>query len=295
MESIPICILHKDEPEFLFQMVSSIMENTYLEYSLFIVDNNSQLSESLAMLKKLSLNKNITIIYSRKNDWILGFNLALKSSSWPLMWEYAVFSDSDIIVPQPVDGVCWLSHLVQQMDSNACIGKLGLPLKISDLPDDLLIKGDVYANELRFYSGEKIGSNYISPVDTTLAIYRRDFFVTEEFKFSVGHASLARPYYYTCRCRREFEAVHLGWYKKPIKFDSSANVQLSGKIRCFALYAAYVEPKILKGAKFSDRLFFKLVKPIAYIFWSTLILLKISLYILSRFPRRLNEKQFRAR
>lgn len=81
MESIPICILHKDEPEFLFQMVSSIMENTYLEYSLFIVDNNSQLSESLAMLKKLSLNKNITIIYSRKNDWILGFNLALKSSS----------------------------------------------------------------------------------------------------------------------------------------------------------------------------------------------------------------------
>jgi hypothetical protein len=52
--------------------------------------------------------------------------------------------------------------------------------------------------------GPVVDDLVIAPVDTTLAIYRKDLFVMNKFKMLPGHASLVRPYYY---------------YKKPISLE----------------------------------------------------------------------------
>lgn len=290
---VPIVILHRNEFDNLELMLSSIVEHTQYRYALFVIDNNSSRVDSALRLDRIAAVYGATVIRSPRNNWVFGFNLALAHPQFPHLSKYYVFSDADIVVP-PISpgGMCWLEHMVHQMDQHACIGKLGISLAVDDI-DNVMLGGEVTRQRARFNQNPSIGCNVIAPVDTTLAIYRPDFFVGPRFRFSVGHASLARPYYYTCRTAAEVEARHLGWYEAHrIDLDDSA---LTEKIRCFAKFGAYIEPALLARRPLADNLYYRVIHPLAILYWGARVAVTNLVYLVKHFPRRVNVLQYKCR
>lgn len=290
---IPIVILHRNDICNFEIMLESIYSNTRYPFEVFVVDNNSSgvyREKVILFQKKYGYN----LILSQKNTWLLGFNMVFNHKKWKdENYPYYVFSDCDIQVPA-LEGKCWLERMKDEMDSNACIGKLGISLKYDDIE-----KGEIYekvvSEEQNFDAQPVIGSaNHIAPVDTTLAIYRKDLYVGSKFRFSIGHASLVRPYYYTCRTNRnEIESRHLGWYNRGV--TNNTTEQLKEKIICFSNYAAYIEPAALLRMPKYYQYYYKFVKPIMKMYWGLRVVKKLGFYYLSNFPRNINQLQNKLR
>lgn len=292
-KAIPIAILHRNEFESLFKMIESIILNTRHPYQIFVVDNNSNTSDKAEQIQRIRRIKEVTLIESKKNNWALGFNNAIEHPKWPRDAEYLVLSDSDIVLPAAANNkTCWLSHLKEQMNAHACIGKLGISLQWDDI-DNPTVKENVIKQETQFQKNPKIGENTIAPVDTTLAIYRKDFFVFREFFFSIGHASLARPHYYTCRTSNKLIAKHLGWYASSALKPSA--LALREKIRCFARYSGHIDANVLNTCDASSRYYYRVIHPLSVIYWGLKVVAHNFLYIAKRFPRKINEIQAKCR
>jgi glycosyltransferase involved in cell wall biosynthesis len=292
MKKIPIIIITKDEPRYLSLMIKSIVKRTKYPFHIFIVDNNSRLETQFLLLSMLAKEENITIVKNKKNNWVLGFNLAISisRSNLDIDQRYFVLSDGDIVVPLIKENICWLTFLVNQLDDSVVIGKLGLSFDLSYIKNKILFNS-IYENEMRFISGPKLNNVVIAPVDTTLAIYRHDLFVMNEFKMLPGHASLVRPYYYTCRAI-SFKCRHLGWLSYGVNDDISV---LNDKVVCFTKVAAYVNPVLLPKVSYKVRLFYKIFKPLYKSFWFSIVSYFWLKYIIARFPRKINEIQFNVR
>ncbi|PRB05618.1 family 2 glycosyl transferase [Chryseobacterium sp. MYb7] len=290
--TIPIVILHKDDIINLEIMLDSIYKNTRYPFEIFLIDNASA-PNLKAKLEELQKKYNFYLIFSKKNNWLFGFNAVFKHPNWKKDYQYYIFSDCDIEVPA-LQEKCWLERMVDEMDNNVCIGKLGISLKYSDID-----KGEIYdkvvKQELIHDAQPTIGSkNRIAPVDTTLAIYRTDLFVYNKFRFSIGHASLVRPYYYVCRTdRSEIEARHLGWYNRGT--TNNTEEQLKSKIICFANYAAFIEPVVFERMPKYYYYYYKIIKPITKLYWSTNVIMALFYYYIKNFPRNINMLQNKLR
>lgn len=284
---IAIVVLTKDEPKFLQATIQSILDRTHYPYQLFIVDNNSQSAEQHQLLQQYAQDSNIQVVFNSKNRWVLGFNSAIDSAKKHkgLSADYMVLTDGDILVPEFSGELCWLGHLKREMDQYACIGKLGLSLDLNPIKDNDLFQ-ETYQRELTYKTGPSIGNSIIAPVDTTLAIYRQDVFVSGVFKMLPGHASLVKPYYYTCRTQ-QYQAQHLGWgnYIEPTQ------EQLIEKIKCFTKHAGYIDPIVLNKVDIKTKYFYKLFRYGFKTYWSIKVVFHWMLYIATRFPRGLNELQ----
>ena len=292
--SIAIVVLTKDEPEFLDKTIRSIIDGTNYPYRLFIVDNNSSLDEQKKLLNSYEKEELAHVIFNDKNQWILGFNKAIEiiNTRVDLSSKYIVLTDGDIVVSNPVDGVCWLTYLKQKMNGNVTVGKLGLALDIDFIKNNERFV-DTYASELKHVNGPIVDDLVIAPVDTTLAMYRRDLFVMGEFKMLPGHASLVKPYYYVCRTTNSvYQATHLGWnnYVMPKDMD-----QLRSKVICFTKYTGYIDPIILDCVDVKTQYFYKVFRYVIMAYWSFRVFWYWALYIAPRFPRNLNEIQSRRR
>jgi len=284
---IAIVVLTRDEPKFLQATVQSILERTHYPYQLFISDNNSQSAEQKHLLQQYVQDPNIQVIFNTRNRWVLGFNktIEIAQKQKGLSRDYMVLTDGDIVVPEPKDELCWLGYLKQQMDQHACIGKLGLSLNLDVIKQNNLFK-KTYQKELAYQTGLHIGESIIASVDTTLAIYRQDIFVSGTFKLLPGHASLIKPYYYTCRTQ-QFQAQHLGWEN----YIEPTQEQLKEKIRCFTKYAGYIDSIVLKKADINTKNFYRWFRYWFKAYWSIKVIFYWILYVFTRFPRRLNELQ----
>jgi hypothetical protein len=290
MHPIPIVLLHHNQPDVLLHSVKLIHERTAYPFRLFIVDNNSPESEALRdVFQILETEFQANIIRNPKNNWIYGFNLAIDHPLWPQSKLYA-FSDADIYVPLATNGICWLTHLVQEMSSFCAIGKLGLALDHDNLKGNpsLVRSLDIEESYLR---GPKIGSNIVAPVDTTMALYRSDYFITK-FRFQIGHASLAKPQYFTCRTGNDYKAVHVGWDYYPNNgAQSHSPMRQWSKSLAMVRAGAYVAPELMGEFGPFKRIFLlatqfgirslHALKVSALIFW----------YLVMHFPRRINEIQ----
>lgn len=286
---IPIVVLHRDEPGFLLETVAAIRQRTSVDYQLFVVDNHSVTPEASAALEQLA-SDDVEVILNRHNRWVMGFNSALAHERFNHEAAYYVFSDSDIVVPdRDASGSCWLTRLIELMKRTACAGKIGLSLHLGTLKErkDL---AHIYREEIAYASGPLIGNLIVAPIDTTLAIYRRDLFVMNEFRFLPGHKSLLRPYYYCLRTPLDFSATHLGWenYGKPRDDDGE-------KIRCFARFGGFVDHTTLAQASIADRIYYRVLGPLWRSVWGLVVAWHWFTYILRRFPRGLNELQAKAR
>ena len=294
-EIIPIALLHYDQPEVLLRSVELIYERTAHPFKLFVVDNKSPRSARLSAVFDLLREKfGVSVIVNPKNNWIYGFNLALLDNAWPKANYYA-FSDADIYVPVPVNGVCWLSHLVDQMDSSCSIGKLGLTLDLSNLVNNPALKKSLEI-ESRYLAGPTIGENTVALVDTTMALYRNDFFVTDRFRFQIGHASLAKPQYYTCRASRAYLAYHVGWdyYPDASSFAHSTEKQWAKALAMYRV-GAFVAPEILRQFKGWQRISLTVLQKLVKGMHGIKVALLIFIFLGKNFPRNLNEIQAKVR
>jgi len=118
--------------------------------------------------------------------------------------EYHVYTDSDVV---PIDEVPhdFIDNMVE-MCKQYGIPKIGLSLKIDDLPDHFVLKNKVVLHESSFFEREFIEDDrcrlYKAPVDTT---------------FAVNAPGLACGYSdYAYRAAGTYFAKHMPWY-----FDSN--------------------------------------------------------------------------
>lgn len=287
-KSIPIILLTKDEERFLQLSVRSILKRTKIDYHLFIVDNASTSKVHIDILHKLEAHEKITVIYNPDNEWLLGFNRALEyiDTSEQFDPDFLVLSDGDVTVPLPQSNICWLEYLVTAMRENAHFGKIGLSLDLGYIREKATFK-NTYQRETRYLGGPQSSGMVIAPVDTTMAIYRRDLFILPAFKMIPGHASLVKPYYYTVRTTKRWQARHLGWRN----YSDQDQTQLAEKIKCFTRYAAYIDPILLKQAPLRLNLYFKLLKPLFKTKWTVIVVYYWIKYVVSHFPRNFNELQ----
>lgn len=288
-EVIPIVLLHYDQPDVLLKSVELIYLRTSHPYQLFVVDNCSPPSELLSStFLQLAQKYQVQVLHNPKNNWIYGFNLAINHHIWPVSSLYA-FSDADIFIPESVNGKCWLTYLAEQMNSHCSIGKLGLPLSVENLKRNPQLK-DSLALQESYSSGYTIGENIVAPVDTTMALYRSDFFVTG-FKFQIGHGSLAKPQYYTCRASKKVEAIHAGWDYYPNGDRPYSTEKQWKKSVVMAKLGAYIAPELLNQFSVIGRLYLHTLRSSVRILHSVKVSWLIFIYLVRRFPRRINEIQ----
>ena len=287
---IPIVLLNHNEPNVLLQSIKAIIERTKYPYRLFVVDNASpRTEENETVLRIASDRYSSIVIRNTKNNWIYGFNLALKHELWPDS-ELYVFSDADIVVPECKQGTtCWLTYLVEQMEQYRCIGKLGLSLDLSNIELNPGMK-DTYDREKLLMEGDRIGSNIIAPVDTTLAIYRRDLYITK-FRFAIGHQAMIKPQYYICRTSLEWSSLHLGWNYYPGKEQGYSQTRNWQKALVMCSVGACVDPTIMAQFTFLRRNILRGIRSATRLIFGFRVVVLMTIYVASHFPRKLNEIQ----
>ena len=292
---IPVVLLHHNEPTILLRTVSRIIDETIEPYKIFIIDNNSD-DTSLNSKEFTSITKfnGVVVIKNKKNNWIYGFNLALKHPDWPKS-KYYVFSDADVLVPKTNKTDCWLTKLVREMDAHRCIGKLGISLNLENLKNNQKLVSTLQQEE-SYFLGEKIGGNIIAPVDTTMAIYRNDYFIGK-FIFRIGHQSLYRPYYYTCRTEPNFNAIHIGWDFYPgSKSQSEYTIdRLRKKAYAMSLMGTHTAPEILNKLTAIEKYGLIFIRDIVRLIHLFKVTALNAVFTIKRLPRSTNEIQSRAR
>jgi hypothetical protein len=284
---IQIVLLHYNQPDVLVRCVRAINDRTRYPFKIFIVDNSNLKTEAIKLcLKNLADDFGCVVLYNYQNDWIYGFNLAIKSKEW-VVSQYYVFSDSDIIVPETGCQECWLSYLVRQMNEHVCIGKLGLNLSLDNLKTNPNLNATL-RHETRLQQGPRIGENIVAAVDTTLAIYRSDVFVTN-FSFTLGHATLVRPSYYVCRTKSDVSAIHVGWDFYPGSTSCAQSLESDwDKSKNLARYGAQVAPEIAQRFSFAKQLYLQLLLSIVRFIHGVKVVFLVGKYLFTRFPKKIN-------
>lgn len=285
----PIILLHHNEIDFLEKSINSIKKNTKSKYEIIIVDNCST-TENIEILKN-KFSKKFKIIFNKKDNWVFGFNLGIKSIKYS--WNRIVLSDADIVFKKSKKGICWLKYLNSQLDKYPIIGKLGISLNTKILERNKRLQ-KILKREKRYKYSFKIGDNVVAPTDTTAAIYRKDLFITKEFKMQLGHTSLIKPYYYSCRTGLKLECYHLGWtkYLKIMNNKTESKQTIRDKAWFFCKFNRTIEQPLLDKLDFIER---NLIKALAKFYYRPKIAIKFLaiwfLYILKNFPLNYNEIQ----
>jgi len=285
----PIILLHHNEPKFLERCVNSIEQNTKSKFKIIIVDNSSE--EKVINFIKKKFSKKYKLLLNKKDNWIYGFNLGIRSIKYP--WNRIILSDADIIFQKTKKGKCWLQYMNNELDKYPIIGKLGISLNTKILEKNKILS-KILKRERRYQNSYNIGNNIVAPTDTTAAIYRKDLFISGKFKMQLGHTSLIKPYYYSCRTGNNLECLHLGWskYLKMINKKKKNISQIRAKAWFFCKYNRPIEEPLLKQLNFFERnviiflakFFFKPKITIYFIFtWL--------IYIIKKFPLNYNEIQ----
>ena len=290
----PIIILHHNEYKYLVNCIESI-EKTLKpkDYKLYIVDNKSD--EDIKKKIKERYKKKYNIFFNNKDNWLKGFNLAIDHIKFK--WNYIILSDADISFKNSKKKN-WLKYLIDEMNEFPIIGKLGISLNTNFIKNKKVFRY-IYKREKSYQVGINIGKNVIAPVDTTAAIYRQDLFITNKFKLEVGHTSLMKPNYYSCRTSiKELNCFHLGWYKYYAHFFNQKKTSieiLRKKAWFFCKWNRPIEKSISKQLPTYERIaLFISAKFIYRTLYSIKFLSLWSWYIIKNFPFNYNSLQNKA-
>lgn len=262
-QQIPVVIMTRNENALLKKCIDSILQTTSCSFHIFIIDNGSNEPEQIAILDNYSRNEKITVLKNKNNLWVLGLNYHLAKIKSLCNSDYFVMTDGDIEFKNNNDNTCWLSDLVSYMEQFRCLGKIGISLNWGLISEDAFYS-EIYRQECRLYDEhKKIGPLYISPVDTTAAIYRWDWSISG-FNFYPDHIRYLRPELYSCRTPRTFTVEHHGWLNYKLEPEVS---KLEEKIKCFTIMGADIKETQLKCVSKKMRLFnYLLAKPMK-VFW----------------------------
>lgn len=260
-------MLSYDNP-ILENCISSLYKNTRMPFHLTIVNNSGANSEHATRILELSKEFDFEVIHAR-NYWILSLNSPYIQSILSQCESY-VITDDDILFPEPINHVCWLSFLSNCIEKYPFLGKIGLPLETTDLSSPESIRAHYLdPNRLLF------DCFYSIPVDTTPAIYRKNLFIPGTNRFSPRHMSLVKPHLYNVRINT-FSVRSLSSFDPAL---SQNTIRLARKAICFANTSASLEQTSLINTPIWARYYYKLVRPLVWLFWAIEALIRLLIYM----------------
>ncbi|MFS1981827.1 glycosyltransferase family A protein [Vibrio lentus] len=280
---LPIIVMTRNEPEFLKQCISSIVSTVSLCYHIYIVDNASTSPSQKKLLRQLDFNENVTVVYNLKNNWVLGLHKTQDYIKLNYESEYFFLTDGDIDFSNCMDGKCWLSYLVEKMNDNHAVGKVGLSLNWGLISTDETFK-DIYEQELSLYNEDKkIDELYVSQVDTTATLFRKNWSVDRSDRLYPLHINYLKPELYSCRTPKNINVIHLGWnnYHRGVLDKKS----IDEKVLCFTLVGGHIKKSILIQASNRVRLFNKVFATSIKRFWAIRKYFYMIKYCLSKIRR----------
>lgn len=256
-QEIPIIIMTRNEDDYLLNCVQSIINTVTIPYHIYIVDNNSSTQEQVQILKLVEdkFGDKVDIIRNRSNRWVLGLNKTLVKLSKNQKQPYFFLTDGDIDFSTCTAQPCWLSYLVNKMNTNVSIGKIGLSLNWDYISTEKELIA-VYNQEKSLYNEKKkINDLYVSPVDTTAALFRWDWSIEGSPGLYPDHIRYLRPELYSCRTPLDINVVHMGWYRYSADFPDIKSLQ--EKILCFTMVGGDVKNEILDKVNFFYKIMYK--------------------------------------
>ncbi|ENA8212979.1 glycosyltransferase [Escherichia coli] len=254
---IPVVIMTRNEGAYLLKCVQSIINTVTIPYHIYIIDNNSSILEQEEVLKiiEYKFNDKVNIIRNRTNRWVLGLNKTLIELSKNKEQPYFFLTDGDIDFSRCTAKPCWLSYLVTHMNSNVSLGKIGLSLNWDYISTTKELAA-VYEQERSLYNeNKKINDLYVSPVDTTAALFRWDWSIEGRPSLYPDHIRYLRPELYSCRTPLDINVEHMGWYKYCAESGDTKN--LEEKIVCFTMVGGDVKNEILDKVRFFYKVIYK--------------------------------------
>ena len=191
---IPVIINNFNRLESLKLLIESLEKRGYT--NIHILDNASSYPPLLDYYKSCRYE----VVRLGRN---LGFKALWKDKAVRKRFcrDYYIYTDSDVVLSDdcPADVVGRIFNLLRYKYKFAV--KIGLYLRIDDLPDCFAGKEDVVAWEKRYHKPANGDGLYRSPTDTTFAIYR-------------PHAGLNRSRYAEAyRTVPPYSVRHLPWYQ----------------------------------------------------------------------------------
>ena len=262
---IPIIVMTKDEGKHLELCINSILLTVKSEYVIYIIDNASKTERQKNILKKLALLENVNIVYNSRNLWILGLNKTLSKIKEKYKSKYFFLTDGDIDFTSVQTNGCWLQYLVNIMEDNRSLGKVGFSLSWSYIEQDPYFEEILKQEKSLYNECKKIGDLYISPVDTTAALFKSDWSVDKTGLFYPDHMKYLKPEYYSCRTPKNITVDHLGW--ESYGENRVEQNLIDDKIICFTLVGGYVKKEILSQSSIHARLFYKVCSRLILKLW----------------------------
>lgn len=190
---IPIIINNFNRLTTLKQLIASLEKRGYT--NIHILDNNSSYPPLLEYYRSCRYE----VIYLHQN---IGFKALWKNRKTKKRFcsDYYIYTDSDVMLDEncPEDVI---NHLYQFLKGNyKYAAKIGLSLRIDDLPDYYNQKQKVIQWESRYYKKLNSDGLYPAPVDTTFALYRP--------RVGLSRSRAVEAY----RTSIPYQLKHLPWY-----------------------------------------------------------------------------------
>ncbi|EPQ0973827.1 glycosyltransferase [Citrobacter farmeri] len=265
-KGFPIIIMTRNDGRLLKKCVDSILKTVTIDVCIYIVDNNSNETEHLNVLKELNNIENVKIILNNNNLWVLGVNKTIENVKKDHECPYFFLTDADIDFSNCIAKPCWLTYLIKRMDENISLGKIGISLSWDYLIAHKELE-PILRQEKNLYSElHKIDDLYVSFVDTTATIFRSDWSIDPSSGLYPDHMRYLRPELYSCRTPKNIVVEHLGWYL----YNNSQKLSrqhINEKIKCFTLVGGDVKSEILKVGDRKYQLFYKIMSKIIRRMW----------------------------
>ena len=205
---------------------------------IIILDNDSTYEPLVEYYSNIS--NDVEVFYLRQN---LGHQALY---SWKLHHKFDekffIYTDSDI-VPTESCPLNVLEYLAENKNKYKNYQKIGLSLKIDDIPDHYQHKKLVLNWENNLIRGY-LDDFYITPVDTTFAIY--------ETKSLAADKHIVSP---CLRTKEPYVARHMPWYSDTIKMDyeekyyisqANAKFQSCGETKLVGMWTRLDKDKFIK-------------------------------------------------
>jgi len=202
MLDIPIFILNKDRLEALKLVVESLLKRNYTNIT--IIDNKSTYPPLLEWYQSSEIDVYFNPMPKTCNGSLhfLAYEYKVERFLKAVTSNYYAFNDSDVVLIDecPDNFVADLIEVCKKFNCH----KVGLGLKIDDIPDHFYRKSDVQAIEGPYWNtpvdGEKMPL-YRAPIDTTFAVYQPGAAAawgSKDTCLRTGGAYMARhlPWYY---------------------------------------------------------------------------------------------------
>lgn len=193
-KSIPIIIISFNQLTHLKAQVSFLLKNGYKK--IVIVDNHSTYPPLLEYLE--TIKENVTVHNLTEN---MGHMVFWNHSEIYTLYSkgFYIVTDADV-VPVKACPEDFVQQLLQKFIENKNYTKVGLSLKLDDIPDSNLSKEEILLWEQQYWTRKNANHTFIAAIDTTFALYR-PFYSYSKADFFKG-----------IRTDFPLQARHGGWY-----------------------------------------------------------------------------------